>query len=348
MQDQHEKLELRSFLLCLILVSIAFLWVLKPFFGPIFWACAIAVIFYPLQQKLLTRFKGRHNLTAVITLLICIVIVILPVIFIITSAVNEGIYVYKKLESGEVNPAAYLENLQTNFPIVQSLETFGLNVEKLKSNAEGIVMTSGQFLAKHTLSIGQNAFGLILDICLMLYLTFFMLRDGNTLLEKLVKALPLGDTRERMLFSMFAEVTRATVKGTLVVAVVQGSLGGLIFWFLDIPGVLLWAVFMAIASLIPAVGPALIWVPVALYLLATGNTMNAIILTAFGVGVIGLVDNILRPILVGRDTKMPDYIILLTTLGGLALFGINGFVVGPLVAALFIAFWGIFTREINN
>jgi predicted PurR-regulated permease PerM len=175
-----------------------------------------------------------------------------------------------------------------------------------------------------------------------------MLRDGNKLIELLIRALPLGDARERLLFAKFAEVTRATVKGNMVIAIIQGSLGGLIFWILGIPVALLWGVAMAIVSLIPAVGPALIWLPVAIYLLATGQTADAIILVAFGAIVIGLIDNILRPILVGRDTKMPDYIVLLSTLGGLAIVGINGFVVGPLIAALFMAFWGIFIREINN
>jgi predicted PurR-regulated permease PerM len=150
-----------------------------------------------------------------------------------------------------------------------------------------------------------------------------------------------------LLFSKFGEVTRATIKGNMVIALIQGSLGGLIFWALGIPGALLWGVVMAVLSLIPAVGPAIVWVPVSIYLFASGENVKAIILIAFGAGVIGLVDNILRPILVGRDTKLPDYIVLLSTLGGLALFGINGFVIGPVIAALFIAFWGIFMRDVN-
>jgi predicted PurR-regulated permease PerM len=157
----------------------------------------------------------------------------------------------------------------------------------------------------------------------------------------------LGDARERLLFAKFGEVTRATIKGNLVIAVVQGSLGGIIFGILGIPGALLWGVVMAVLSLIPAVGPALIWLPVSLYLFAIDENTKAIILIGFGAGVIGLIDNILRPILVGRDTKIPDYIVLLSTLGGLGLFGVNGFIIGPLVAALFMAFWGIFIREIH-
>ena len=182
----------------------------------------------------------------------------------------------------------------------------------------------------------------------MVYLAFFLIRDGQKLIELMIRALPLGDERERLLFAKFAEVTRATVKGNLLIAIIQGALGGIIFWILGITGALLWGVVMAIVSLLPAVGAAIVWVPAAIYLAAVGDIVPAIILTAYGVVVIGLADNLLRPVLVGRDTKMPDYLVLLSTLGGIVMFGINGFVMGPLVAALFMAFWGIFIREFGQ
>lgn len=341
-------LETRSFLLFLFLVSVAFFIVLKPFFGTIFWACAITIIFYPMHLKLLAKFRGRPNLTALTTLTACILIVVLPVIFLISSAVSEGAGLYNKLESGEVNPAQYIEQIRTAFPgAQQTLERFGVDVAKVKESALSATMASGKWLAQNALSIGQNTFKLLLNICLMLYLIFFLLRDGEYLLALLIRALPLGDDRERLLFAKFSEVTRATIKGNLVIAIIQGSLGGLIFWILGIPGALLWGVIMAMFSLIPAIGPAIIWLPVAIYLFATGDSVKALILAGFGAGVIGLIDNFMRPMLVGRDTKLPDYIVLLSTLGGLGVFGVNGFVIGPLVAALFIAFWGIFIREVN-
>jgi len=344
----QQQLETRTFLLFLLLVSVGFMWVLKPFFGTIFWACAITIIFYPLQLKLCARLKGRNNLSAMITLLTCILVVVLPVTLLVSSVVSEGADMYAKLQAGEVNPAHYIDKVRTAFPALQqTLDRFGVDAAKVKEGSVSMAMSSGKFVAQHALSIGQNTFTLLLNICLMLYLTFFLLRDGNYLLELLIRALPLGDARERLLFAKFGEVTRATIKGNLVIAVVQGSLGGFIFWALGIPGALLWGVVMAVLSLIPAVGPAIVWAPVALYLFAAGDNTKAIILVAFGMGVIGLIDNILRPILVGRDTKLPDYIVLLSTLGGLGLFGLNGFVIGPLVAALFIAFWGIFMREVN-
>ena len=178
----------------------------------------------------------------------------------------------------------------------------------------------------------------------MLYMLFFLLRDGESLARTLRNAVPQAPEHKRELISKFTTVIRATVKGNVLVAVTQGALGGLIFWFLDIPSALLWAVLMAFLSLLPAVGAGIVWGPVAIYFLLSGSIWQGVVLGLFGVFVIGLVDNVLRPILVGKDTKMPDYLILISTLGGLGIFGLNGFVIGPLIAALFIASWGLYVE----
>ncbi len=344
----NREMEKRAFLWLLLLVSLAFIWVLKPFFGPIFWACAVAIIFSPVQRRLLPRLHHRANVTALVTLLISLVIVILPVIFIAMSVVSQGINLYEQLDAGNINLEKIVAEISTRFPFIQDLLLrFNIQLEDLQEKVTAAALASGRLLAEHSLYIGQNAFQFILKLAVMIYLTYFMLRDGHRILDLLMKALPLGDERERLLCGKFVEVTRATVKGNIVIAALQGALGGLIFWFLDIPAPVLWGVIMALVSLIPAIGAALIWAPVAIYLFAVGNYVDGIILTMVGTVVIGLIDNILRPILVGRDTKLPDYVVLLSTLGGLALFGINGFVMGPLVAALFVASWGIFVREFN-
>ncbi len=338
--------EAKTFLWLLLLVSGCFLWLLNPFSGPIFWAAALTIIFYPIQKKLFKNLNNRPNTQALLTLLLSLVVVIIPIIFLAFSVINEAVSVYQKVESGDLSIDQFIEKFQASFPLLkESLESFGINFSDIKNQSMGLVMNGGKFLAQHTLSAGQNAFKFLLNFCLMLYLTFFLLRDGEKLITLLVRALPMGDDREKLLFEKFTEVTRATVKGNLLVALAQGALGGMIFWFLSIPGALLWGVIMVFMSLIPAVGAAIIWAPVALYLLAVGDITQGTILIAFGAGVIGLVDNLLRPILVGRDTKLPDYLVLLSTLGGIALFGITGFVIGPLIAALFIAFWEIFIRE---
>ncbi|MCK5530523.1 AI-2E family transporter [Halopseudomonas sp.] len=342
------KLEQRSFLLMLVVVTLLFLYLLKPFFGAVFWACVIALLFHPLQLRLSKRWSGRDNMAALATLTVCMALCILPAVFVITSFVQEGHALYERVQTGKLDPAAIMEKLKTSFPLVESLfHRLNIDLEGVKALATKAAVTSSRFLAQNAFQLGQGTLSFFASLALMLYLAFFLLRDGPELVRMLVRALPLGDEREYQLFGKFAEVTRATVKGNLVVAAVQGALGGLIFWALGIPGALLWGVVMMMLSLIPVVGASLIWGPVAIYLLAIGHWTQGIILIAFGALVIGLVDNLLRPLLVGRDTKLPDYLVLLSTLGGFALFGINGFVIGPLIAALFIAFWQIFAEEFN-
>ncbi|ALS99296.1 AI-2E family transporter [Lacimicrobium alkaliphilum] len=344
----QEKLEHRSFLLLLLLITGLFAYLLKPFFGALFWSCVIAIMFYPLHHYLTERWGGRRNLAALTTLVICAIMVIVPTLFVAASFFQEGAKIYQKLQDGDLDPGAYVEQLKTAFPAVQDfLGRFGIDLENFKSLLADSAVSSSRWIAENAVQLGQGTMTLFLNIGLLLYVTFFFLRDGPKLVMLLVRALPMGDEREHQLFDKFSEVTRATVKGNLVVAIVQGTLGGIIFWILDIPGPILWGVVMTVLSLIPVVGAGLIWAPVAIYLFAIGEWVDGAILTAFGAVVIGLVDNILRPILVGRDTKLPDYVVLLSTLGGFSLFGINGFVIGPLIAALFLTFWEIFIREFN-
>ena len=137
---------------------------------------------------------------------------------------------------------------------------------------------------------------------------------------------------------------RATVKGTLIVGIVQGMLGGIMFSILGIQGAVFWGAVMIFFSILPAVGSALVWAPAAVVLAVKGAWIKAVVLTLFGVLVIGLIDNILRPLLVGRDTKMPDWLILLSTLGGLGVFGLSGFVIGPIIAAMFLSVWAMFAE----
>lgn len=349
MENSLERMERRAFLAALILVSIAFFFLMQPFWAPVFWACAVTVVFYPVQKKLLARWPTRPNVVALTTLLLCMVLVVIPVLMVASSFVSEGMVWYQKFQQGELSAERAFDKVQQAFPGLQGmLDSVGLDIENIKTKAAEFAGHVGQFLAKRAFAVGQNAFHFFLNLGLMLYLTFFLLRDAEKLIALLIRALPLGDERETLLFAKFAEVTRATIKGNLLVAMAQGALGGLIFWWLGIPAALLWGVVMAVLSLIPAVGASLVWLPVAIYLYANGEVFDATVLALFGAIVIGLVDNILRPILVGRDTKLPDYMVLFSTLGGLAMFGITGFAVGPLLAALFVAFWGIFIREFNE
>lgn len=343
----HTVMEQGSFLLLHSLVTLLFFYLLEPFFSAVFWACVVGILFYPLHLRLLNRW-GRPNLAALATLVVCMVVAIVPVLFLMGSFFQEGAAFYQRIESGEINPGQYVDRIRQGFPQMQAmLEGLHIDLNAIKGQLSTAAVKLSQMLAQNAVSIGQNTMQFFISLGIMLYLAFFLLRDGSSLVALLIRALPLGDAREKTLFTKFAEVTRATIKGNLVVAIVQGSLGGLIFWFLDIQAPLLWGVVMTVLSLIPVVGAGLIWVPVAVYLFAIGSWGQGLVLVIFGVAVIGLVDNVLRPVLVGRDTKLPDYVVLLSTLGGFALFGLNGFVLGPLIAVLFVAFWQIFILEFS-
>ncbi|CAI8884948.1 AI-2E family transporter [Pseudomonas sp. YuFO20] len=340
----EETLKDKSLAVLLVLVSIAFIWILLPFYGAVFWAVILGIVFAPMQRRLQLKFGWQRNLTSLCTLSICLVIAILPVIIISMLLVQEGAALYKSVESGELDIAGYVSQFKHNLPpyFQHLLDRFG--VGELNGLREKIVKSAmaGGEVTNQVFSLGQGTFQFIVSFFIMLYLLFFFLRDGAELARKVRMAVPLQEHQKRRLQLKFNRVVRATVKGNLLVAITQGALGGLIFWFLDIPSALVWAVLMAFLSLLPAIGAGIVWAPVAAFFLLTGEVWQGVVLGLFGVFVIGLVDNVLRPILVGKDTKMPDYMILISTLGGLALFGLNGFVIGPLIAALFMSSWAIF------
>jgi predicted PurR-regulated permease PerM len=197
------------------------------------------------------------------------------------------------------------------------------------------------FLVSTGLSLGQSAFMIVLAFCISLYLTFFLLRDGRGLAESIARTVPLDREMYDVLTRQFASVVRATVKGSLVIAIAQGVTGGVIFALLGIPAAPLWGTLMGAMSLLPAIGTAIVWVPVAAYLFLIGSTGEALILVACGIFIIGTVDNFLRPLLVGRETRMPDPLVLLSTVGGIEVAGFNGVIVGPVIAALFVTVWSM-------
>ncbi|MFI8646781.1 AI-2E family transporter [Pseudomonas iridis] len=341
----EKSLQFKSLTVLLVLVTVAFIWILLPFYGAVFWAVILGILFTPMQRRLQARFGWQRNLTSLCTLSVCLVIAILPVIIISVLLVQEGAMVYKNIESGELDVAAYLAQFKQSLPpyFQHLLDRFGMGeLNGLREKIVKSAMQGSQVLATQAFSFGQGTFEFVVSFFIMLYLLFFFLRDGPELARKIRTAVPLEESHKRRLQLKFNRVVRATVKGNLVVAVTQGALGGAIFWFLDIPSALLWAVLMAFLSLLPAVGAGIVWAPVAIYFLLSNMIWQGVVLGLFGIFVIGLVDNVLRPILVGKDTRMPDYLILISTLGGLAVFGLNGFVIGPLIAALFMSSWALF------
>ena len=274
--------------------------------------------------------------------------VIIPILFIGSSLVSESLYYYEKVESGEIDLKGTIDEIRESIPMNLSiLESYGINLDKAKEGLNDLITNGSQIAASQALIFTQNFFKFFLQFAVMLYVLFFFLRDGKQLIEGIIWVLPIGDDKERALIQRFEKVARATVKGSLLVAILQGVIGGILFWAVGIPAAMLWGVVMIFLSLLP-VGSTLIWLPAAIILFFQGEIGRAIAVLLVGALVIGLADNILRPRLVGQDTKLPDYLILIATLGGITWFGLSGFVIGPIIAALFVTVWQMMGKEFGR
>ncbi len=353
MEDQtiaidRQRVENGGLILFVTAISVGLVLVVSSFLGALLWSALAAILFQPLYQRLLGYWPGRRNRAALVALLIITVAIVLPSLIVSSMVVDQAAGVYTQIRSGQINIASYFEKIHDALPIrlQQMLDSAGFgSFERAKTQVVEAVSNSASLLAGRALSIGANAAAFLLAFGVGLYVTFFLLRDGERLGPAIVRGLPLEQSVATRIADQFVSVARATIKGSVVVALVQGALGAATFWIVGLPAALLWGVLMAIAALLPAIGPTIIWAPVAVYLLATSAYWQAGVVVASGMLVIGLADNILRPMLVGRDTGIPDWLVLVTTLGGVELVGLSGIVVGPIAGALFITGWSILTEK---
>jgi predicted PurR-regulated permease PerM len=343
---QIRSLEARVFGALLILTTALFLWVVRGFLVPIFWAAVFAVIFWPVFLHVTRATGGRRGLAALLSTLTVVLVVVIPFGLLAAAVAQQALSLYQRIVAGEISIDAPIAFVERTLPTAVALfGRYGIDLDRLRATAEAAAVGATQYAAAQALAIGQNALTMIILFVLMLYFLFFFFRDGEKIRAGLIRAIPMGDEREARLFSKFAEVARATVQGTLIVAAVQGALGGIMFAIAGIHAALFWGVVMGILSLLPAVGAGLVWGPAAIIFFATGSWGVGLFLVVGGTLVVGLVDNLLRPLLIGRQAKMPDYLVLLATLGGLAVFGLAGFVAGPVIAALFLVMWEMFADE---
>lgn len=337
-----------GFYVLLVLVTVAFFWLLLPYYSAILWAVILAIVFYPMQAWLTAAFGGRNGLAALVSVIVCICLVIVPTLALLGSLIQEGNGVYARITSREFDLNGYLTQIEAALPawLTSWMESmrFG-DFTELRQRLTEAGMQASQLFASSVLSLGQNALGFVVSVGIMLYLLFFLFKDGADLGSTIRRAIPLSDGYTHQFLDKFAAVIRATVKGNIIIAALQGALGGVTFWMLGIQAAVLWGVVMAFFSMLPAVGAAFVWGPVAVYYAVTGQWVPATILTLVGVLIIGMIDNLLRPPLVGKGTRLPDYVVLISTVGGMSLVGINGFVVGPLIAALFFSAWSLFVQE---
>ena len=337
-----------SFATLVVLVTAAFIWLMLPFYGAILWAVILAILFHPLQCWLVRRLGGRNSLAAGLSVLACICIVVIPGSLILAALAQEATGLYNRISTREFDLSTTLEQIRSAMPsfVMEWLSAFNLgSFEDMQTGLTSAVGQAAQAVAARALSIGQGTAQLFISLGVMLYVLFFLFRDGAELAGTIRRASPLCAHHTDHVFGKFSDVVKATVKGNVIIAVIQGTIGGVTFWLLGIEAALLWGVLMAVLSLLPAVGSFLVWGPAAAYLLLSGQYLKGAVLFAVGALIISLIDNVLRPPLVGKEARLPDYVVLVSTLGGIALLGINGFVIGPLIAALFVAVWSLFTQD---
>jgi predicted PurR-regulated permease PerM len=338
----------RAFLLLLVLlISLAFLWMIAGFLSAVLLAAIATGLCYPFHARLSRLLGGRANIASVITILLVLVVIIGPLLGFMGVVAKQALEV-----SDSIRPwlSAQMSS-SLNGPLLERFvlpEVLQPYQSQILAKAGELTATMGQFLLNSVAAATRGTASFILSLFVMLYAMFFFLRDGGAILSRILYYMPLKSEDELRMVDKFVSVSRATLKGTLVIGIVQGTLAGVALALAGITGSAFWGTVMAVLSIIPGVGTALVWVPAVIWLYASGQVLSAVLVAAWCAGVVGTVDNVLRPWLVGRDTQMSDLIILLSTLGGLMAFGAIGILVGPILAALFVTVWELYGEAFSD
>jgi len=345
----------KGFLLLLTLgISALFFAVIRGFLMSVLLAAIFAGMAQPLYRWLLGRLGARPAWASGATILILLVVIGLPSLAFLSVVAGQALALseaagpwIERQVSGTGEIAAALDRLTVleDYPFLHGLLP---ESEILLSKAAEAVSGAGTYFVDSLAGITRGTVAFVLHLFVMLYAMFFFLMDGPALLGRILYYSPLTPEDEERLVSRFVSVARATLKGSLLIGLLQGSLAGIGFRLAGVPGAAFWGTVMIVAAMIPLVGAGLVWVPAVLYLLVAGHVGAALGLLAWCALVVSTVDNILRPRLVGRDTRISDLLILLSTLGGIALFGVPGVVVGPIVAALFVTVWHLYGEAFRD
>ena len=339
----------RNFLLLLVAaISLLFFIMIRRFAMDLLIAAIFAGLSYPLYRRLITLFRGREVAASLTTLVIVLLVIVVPLIGFLGIVAAQALEVSQSVApwvERQMDQPQELDRLLSGLPFWDRIQPYQDQIITKVGQFAGNV---GTFLLSRLAAVTRGTAEFFFDLFVVLYAMFFFLKDGRLLLKKILYYMPLGPTEENKMVARFTSVARATIKGTLVIGIVQGTLGGLAFLVAGVPGWAFWGTIMAVLSIIPGVGTALVWIPGCIYLAATGEVMAAILLAIWSIAVVGTADNVLRPVLVGRDTKMPDLLVLVSTLGGLLLFGAVGIVIGPIVAALFVTVWDIYGEAFSE
>ncbi|MFK7860032.1 MAG: AI-2E family transporter [Granulosicoccus sp.] len=332
----------------LVFISLLFLNLIQPFLQAIFIAALFAAMFHPLYRSVLARVGRRRVLASALTIVIVLFFVVVPLALLLAVVTTQAVDIAQSatpwIRQQLATPGLITQTLE-NLPFYSYIEPYReLALERLgdvAGSASGWIVDALQSATLGTVSA-------LFSVLIVLYTLFFFLMDGDRLLYYVLYYLPLNDEDETKLLRRFTSVTKATLKGTAVIGVLQGSLAGAALYIAGIPSAVFWAVAMMVLSVVPGVGTALVWVPAVIYLIVGGEYVTAVAVGLFCALVVGTVDNVLRPKLVGNDTELHELLIFFSTLGGLIMFGFMGFVIGPIIAALFVTMWELYGDEFQE
>lgn len=338
-EQNFTKIKNRFFFLLIGVFSALFLYVLQPFFYPLFWAAVIAILVYPYYEHLARLIRSR-SAASIIMVLSVLVLIILPVILVGFLVVKESVNLYAAAKDSNFVLQPISEIFSGTF-----LAPYLVQIKALwQEYATEVTQSVGGFVVGSFKTITQNTINFFGMLFLCLYSLFFLLKDGKKILSRIMELSPLGDKYDRALFNKFSETVVATLQSTLFLGLIQGFIGGVLFYATGVPGALVWGVVMVALSIIPAAGSFLVWIPAALIQFAIGNVWQGVTILAVGFGIISVIDNVLRPLLVGKEMEMHPIIVLFSTLGGLVIFGISGFVIGPVLAALCLSLFAVYEQ----
>jgi predicted PurR-regulated permease PerM len=329
------------FFVILGLVTILFLYLLQPFFFPIFWAAVIAGVFRPLYGRINGKLN-RPNLSTAILFLIIALIILLPTVVVGTLVFNESVQIYKNLSPDAKHMGSSIQRLINTIADNSIVHLFHIDKAMLIAKTTEVAQVITNYIFVHLSQLTQNTLGLLVKFAIMLYTLFFFVRDGDRFLRTAMKVIPLGMGREKFLYERFIVTARSTLKVTLIIGGIQGALGAIVFFVTNLEGALIWGLLMILTAIVPVVGCSIIWAPVGILMLLTGHIWEGVLILAVGTFVISTVDNLLRPVLLGKDVEMHPLLIFLSTLGGIILFGFSGFVIGPVITSLLIALWEMY------
>jgi len=332
-------------LLLVAAVTALFLAVAWPFLKPLLLGALLAGLFHPLYRWITRLLGGRQSLGAAVTLLVLLVLGLGPLSVFLGIVVQQALTVSDQAIPWLTQHLGAASTFNVNEWVMQrfpALAKYMPSQEQLLEQVGTAAKTAGAFLVTFASRMTVTTASFLLNLFVMLYAMFFFFKDGHKILERIFYYLPLSDEDETSMLARFTSITRATIKGTLVIGIIQGALGGIAFRVAGIEGAALWGTIMTILSIIPGIGAPLVWAPVVIVLFVNGQYVTATLLLVWCGAVVATIDNFLRPLLVGRDAQMPDLLILIGTLGGLFLFGPMGFIVGPIICGLFLTVWDIY------